>query len=357
MLARLLIALVLAAAPAAAGDRILAAAKPDQLVVIDAAARKVENSFTIPNAAPGVGAIVPSPDGKVAYVLVAGYASVSGIDVESGKEVFRADFDEPGVRVRAMFAMAVTPDGKEIHVFQSPVKILRERYEVMDTRIAVYDTSAGVGAKPIRLMPGPRRTGVLAFAPDGKKLYALSWDLLALDPKTGEVLETHRVRSWGKKGFGEPDVFSIWPLWEATGIFASPYFVARTDRKPDEPGAFRTGLLTFDFASGELAMNEFEDTSAILFSGVVNPARPNEVYMVYTTLSKVDREKKELLKRIELDHTYYAINVSSDGEEIYLGGTMDDVAVYSSETFERLATIKIPGGADQAIAPIRVVRR
>lgn len=350
--------LALAVAPAAAKDRILAAAKPDKLIVIDAGARKVEKTLTIPKAAPGPGSIVPSPDGKVAYLQVAGYAAVSGVDLESGREVFRANFDEdPTLRVKSVFAMDVTPDGKELHVYQSPVRIHRDRYEVQGTRIAVYRTADGVGAKPVRTYPAPRRISVLAFSPDGAKLYAVSWDIVVLDPKTGSVLETLGVRNWKRPNFGEPDVFAAWPLWEQTNVFASPYFAVRTDRKPADPGAFRTGLLTLDLASGKLVMEEFEDTSAVIFSAVVNPARPNEVFMVYTTLTKVDREKKEIVKRIELEHTYYAVNISSDGEELYLGGTMDDVAVYSTKTLERLATIKIPGGADQGIAPIRVVRR
>lgn len=357
MIARIVLALLLVAAPAAAADWILAAAKPDKLIVIDAGARKVVNEITIPKAAPGLGTIVPSPDGKVAYAQIAGYSAVSGVDLESGKEVFRADFGEPGVRVHSIFAMDVTPDGKELFVYQTPVKLLRDRYEVLDTRIAVYRTADGVGAKPVRFLPAPRRIAILGFSPDGTKLYALSWDLHVLDPKTGEVLETHGVRHWKKPDFGEPDVLAAWPLWEQTDVFATPYFVGRTDLEPTDPGAFRTGLLTVDLASGKFAMDEFEDTSVVIFSSVVNPVRPEEVYMAYTTLTKLDREKDEIVKRIELDHTYYAINVSSDGKEIYLGGTMDDVAVYSTETLERLATIKIPGGVDQAISPIRVVRR
>ncbi|MEZ5583928.1 MAG: hypothetical protein R3F37_15380 [Candidatus Competibacteraceae bacterium] len=43
-----------------------------------------------------------------------------------------------------------------------------------------------------------------------------------------------------------------------------------------------------------------------------------------------------MIKRIDLDHTYYAINISSDGKELYLGGTMDDIAIYDSATLEKI---------------------
>jgi len=60
---------------------------------------------------------------------------------------------------------------------------------------------------------------------------------------------------------------------------------------------------------------------------------------------------------VDLPHTYYAINISADGKEVYVGGTMCDVGVHSTETLERLATIEIPGCPDQALASFRIVNR
>lgn len=76
-------------------------------------------------------------------------------------------------------------------------------YQGKPTWIAVYDTSAGIGAEPVR------------------------WDVYVLDPQTGEIT------------------------------------------------AFEVKV--------------FEDTSVIISSTEVNPARKDEVYSVYTTLSKMDR--------------------------------------------------------------------
>ncbi|MEA2626727.1 MAG: hypothetical protein QOD06_2772 [Candidatus Binatota bacterium] len=352
-----LCALALVAEEARAKDFLLTAVKPDKLVIVDAAARKVARTFTIPGGGPAPATIVPSPDGKVAYVLANRQESVSGIDLESGKQVFRADFSSPGMRVKGMYAVEPSPDGKELFVFQSPVKLGLDEYVVEDTRIAVYDTSAGIGAKPVRTIPAPRRTAVLAFSRDGAKLYAISWDVQILDPKTGEVLGTHGVRHWDRSGYGEPDVLALWPQWEQAGIFSTPYVAPKSNVPSTDPGAFRTGLMTIDLATGDFAMDDFENTGTVIFSSVVNPVRKDEVYMVYSTLTKLDRAKHEIVKRIEVDHTYYAVNVSTDGEEIYLGGTMNDIAVYSTKTLEKLATIEMPGGADQGMASLRIVRR
>jgi quinohemoprotein amine dehydrogenase beta subunit len=356
-LALLLGAVTLAtSAPVSAKDYLLAGQKPDKLVLVDVGGRKVERTYTLRDGAPGPVMIVPSPDGRVAYVIVNRSESLCGIDLDSGKEVFRADFSKPPERVKA-FAAEISPDGKELFVYLSPVELGSDEYKVGDTRIAVYRTSDGAAAKPVRVFPAPRRTSLIAFSRDGSKLYALSWDLLILDPVTGKVTGRHEMRHWGRAGYGEPDVIDAWPQWEVAGVLASPYTVMRTDVPPTDPGASQTGLMWLDLASGDFSMENFENTTKVIFSGVVNPVRRDEVYMVYATLTKLDRKNHKVVKRIDVDHTYYAINIASDGRELYLGGTMDDIGVYSTDSLKRLAVIPLPGGADQAIVAPRMIRR
>ncbi|AWK84879.1 quinohemoprotein amine dehydrogenase subunit beta [Azospirillum thermophilum] len=357
ILAALLAALLLAAAPAvSAKEYLVTGAKPNKLVVIDAAARQVTKIHEIPGGGIAPGTIVPSPDGKVAYVVTNHLNSVSGIDLQTGEQVFRADFSTPDHRVKAMFAMDVSPDGKELFVFQSPVRILPGEYKVEDTRIAVFRTADGVGAKPVRTMKAPRRIAVLAFSRDGGTLWALGWDLYAMDPKTGAVRQTHKVLNWTRKNYNPPDILDVWPQFEQAAVFSTPYFTSRKDLPPTDPSAARTGMLTLDLASGKVAMKDFEDTSAVIFSSVVNPQKKGEVFSVYTQLSKIDATAGKLVKRIDLPHTYYAINISGDGKEVYVGGTTCDVGVYSTDTLEKLGGIQIEGCPDQGVASLRTVR-
>ena len=356
-LAAAIIAVPVWAGSAQAKEFILTAVKPDKLVMVDTAARKVAKTYTVPNATPGVLTITPSPDGKIAYTLVNRWESISGIDLDSGKEVFRADFSTGDVRTKGMFGMTISPDGKEIFIVQSRVRLGAGEYEVMDTHIAVYNTADGIGAKPVRKLPVPRRTAILTNSTDGKKLYAVNWDVTVIDSQSGKVLGVHKIRNWGRKDHSEPDVLDVWPQWEQANMFSTPYYAVRTDVAMDHPEAFQTGMLTLDLKSGEFTMENFEPTAAIIFSTVVNPVRRNEVYGVYTTLSKIDIEKDTLVNRIDLDHTYYTINVSGDGKEIYVGGTMNDISVYNSETLEKIGRIEMPGGADQALASMRVIQR
>ncbi len=340
----------------AADDYILVTQKPDKMVLIDAAARAVKATHTIPDAAPGALTVTPSPDGRIGYAVVNRWESVSGIDLDTGEQVFRADFSSGETRAKAMFGMDISPDGKELFVFLSPVQLKKSEYQVGDTHIAVYNTADGVGAKPVRTFPAPRRTAILALSDDGSKLYAIGWDAVVLDPATGEQIGVHPIRNWGRENFTEPDVLDVWPQFEQAGVFSTPYFSVRTDKAGDDPAAYAMGMLTLDLASDEFVMEEYENFEVIIFSTVVNPVRRNEVYGVYTQLSKIDIEADRLVDRIDLPHTYYAVNVSSDGSELYAGGTMNDIGVYDTETLEHLATIELPGG-NMALTSVRMIQR
>ena len=124
-----------------------------------------------------------------------------------------------------------------------------------------------------------------------------------------------------------------------------------------DPAAYWTGVLTLDLASGEFKIQEIENTEVFYFSSVVNPVRRNEVYGVYNTVAKMDLAAGKTVASTELDHSYYDVNVASDGSEIYIGGTMGNIAVYDTETLERLGSIEMPGGADMAISSLRVIQR
>ncbi len=330
-------------------DYLLVAHRPNHLAVVDAKARTIENVFELPGAGPPT-TVVPSPDGRMAYVLTNHSRSVSGIDLATGEEVFRADLDESDKRVTCPGALAVSPDGKELFVYELPVARLADRYRVEANRIAVYDTSAGVGAERIRSFPAERRTMVLAFAADGSRLYAMSWDIVAYDPNTGDEQERIPLTNWQRQGYSRPDWFDAWPSFETSDVWVAPYVAMKGD-------VAMMGLAQLDLASGEFATVDVEPAGVLIFSAALNPVRRNEVFGAYTTLSKIDRETGELLKRIDLDHTYYSVAISTDGNEVYVGSTLDDVAIYDTQDLRKLGEVHLPSGNDQGLATIRLVRR
>lgn len=342
----------------ASKDYLVTAARPDLVFVVDAKERKVVKSHRIPGSSLGNSPItlVPSRDGRTAYVIHNRWETVSGIDLESGKEVFRAELSGGDIRGKAPFGMDLSPDGKELAVYVNPTQLLPGEYRVRDPFIAIYSTDAGVDAEPVRRLDAPRRVSTLAYAPDGGTLYAFSWDMLKLDPQTGVLKGKHPWRSWRHGDQGEPDTLALWPQWEQSNIFATPYYVPHTKKSKSDPSFLRAGIWMLDMENDRVKFKEFENARVVLFSTVVNPIRRDETYTVYTQLTRVNT-KTGKMDRVDLDHTYYNINVSSDGSELYIGGTQGDIAVYDSKTLKPLGKIRTPSGGDQVLTSLRVVRR
>ena len=145
-----------AAPRAVAGDLIITGAKPDRLFVIDATTRTVRAEHRIPGADGLVSVIVISPDQRTAYVLVDRLERVVGIDLATGREVFRADLSTPEERIKCFMSLALTPDGKELVVYELPTKLLSSEYVVQEPRFAVYRTNAGLAANrkgALQIMP------------------------------------------------------------------------------------------------------------------------------------------------------------------------------------------------------------
>jgi hypothetical protein len=191
---------------------------------------------------------------------------------------------------------------------------------------------------------------------DGKSFYALGFELFEYDLQTGKLIEQRGIRSWDRPNYSVPDLLAFWPTSEPTGIFSSPVYSVAGTGKPGEAGISKTALMTLDLKNGKLAYNDFEDTAALIFSTIVSPNGKN-AFGVYSQLTKIDMTTSTLAKRVDLAHTFYSVNISTDGRDVYMGGAMCDVATYDAETLEKKGNIRLPGCADQALSTLRVVRR
>lgn len=348
-------ALSLLGGPALATDLLVTIAKPANLYVFDAGARTLAKDCDM-GVDPTPGVIQMSPDGKVAYALVNHWQDVIGVNIETCERVFYAAQSEPDVTRRSIGSLAVSADGGEVYTIRNPVRRLSDRLEVMPAEFAVFDAGAGLDARPARIFPASRRSSVMAAGATGE-VYVGGHDIEAIDPETGETAVKIANRSWDRPTYGGPDVLAFWPVGtqndEFLLMYSAPVF---TDATKTEMADFVWGFSSVDLSSGETTIQDFASFEVIMFSGVRNPQAPNELYGVYTQLSKHDVATKELIKRVDLPHTYYVINISSDGGEVYVGGTNDDIGVYSTETLERIGEMRIPSGGDMGTSTMQIVR-
>ena len=336
---------------AGAGDLLVTAAKPDRLFIIEAATRSVRTEHRIAGTEGQIFTILISPDQRTAYLLVDKMERIVGVDLASGREVFRAELTTPVERVKDFFAMALTPDGKELLVYELPTELKSSEYVVKQPRFAVFRTDAGVAAKPVRSFAAPRRIHMVLMRPNGRSFYALGFDLYEYDLKSGKLLETRGIQKWAMADHSQPDLLAFWPVTEPTGVFTSPVY---SDLKTGDKTVSMTALMSLDLKSGALSYADFEPLSALIFSTVLSPDK-RHAYGVYSTLTSIDVANHKLEKRVPLDHTFYSVNVSSDGREVYTGGTNCDVGFYDASSLEKKAILKLPGCSDQTLSTLRVI--
>jgi quinohemoprotein amine dehydrogenase beta subunit len=345
----------LLAAPSQAKEYLLTGAKPDRLFLIDMEARKVVREYHIPDNSISPMTMVVSPDQKTIYVVTNHNKAITGISLESGEEVFRAELSRADDERAINYAIEISPDGRELYSYEVLTRLLPDRYEVQNPRISVYPTDGGKEAKASRSFNDvPRRIHMLLAKKDGSKLYALGWDFYTLNPRTGKIVDTYPLRHWKRRNASQPDLLNFWPMQDQTDIFMSPINWTRTDVPPTDPTSPVTGLLTLDIKRGKFDVTAIDTPPEVLFTATLSPNR-KEAFAVYGHLLKIDLEQKKTVLRVPLDHSYYMAQVSGDGKEVYVGGTLCDIAIYAASDLKKLGSVELPGCPSMAGAPLKFV--
>ena len=197
---------------------------------------------------------------------------------------------------------------------------------------------------------------MLLMKKDGKSFFAMGFEMYEYDTQTGRLIGQRGGAQLGPAQFLGSGRAGVLARFRAQRHFLDSGLRGGQYAGGPEGGIAKTSLMTLDLRDGKLAYNDFEETAALIFSTVVSPIRP-EAFGVYSQLTKIDTANNKLAKRIDLDHTFYSINMSTDGRQVYIGGAMCDVATYDAETLEKKGNIKLPGCGDQTLASLRVIRR
>ena len=343
---------------AGAGDMMVVANRPNYLHLVDLSARKVERTCELPgHASPAT--LAMSPDHSVAYVLGAPLGgNVWGVRLADCAVVFRAAQSQGNERVATMGGIAVSPDGKHLYLHQAPVKLSLDHYEVQDTRIAVYDTSGGDGAQPVRTYPAPRQVTIMKTSADGT-LFLAGPDIVAMNPATGETRVALQSRAPKDDALGPRDILTVWNIGESSNELVRMFSAPRW--KPGAVGDLAQAEMVWGYERVDLATGVASDAVLAplqvgLFTGMTRPGRPDQFFATLTQLQRFDVPKERLDKSIDLEHSYYAVDFGTDGSTLYLTGTFNDIAIYDADSMTKLGNIALPGG-DMATGVPKIFRR
>ncbi|MGB2131133.1 MAG: quinohemoprotein amine dehydrogenase subunit beta [Marinobacterium sp.] len=344
-----------AVAPAALADQeyLLTVTRPNQLHVIDMSTNEVARTCDIPDEF-GSGIMSVHPDGTHVFILGHNWENVYGFDIRNCELTFKAAQSSPTLQVKSFQSLAVSADGKELYTVQNPVKLHRDRFEILQPRLAVFNIEDGLNAKPVRTFPVDRRITKIVATETGEVVLGGA-DLKAINPKTGEVRTLVKLANWERgPEWLPPDAFAMHTQGGQSNEYIMPYATARftDDSMNIETAEWWWGMARVDLETGEVERREIFPFEFIIFNIVSDPRNSDILYGSFNTLSKHDISQKKTLAVKEMPHTYYTINISADGETLYVGGTSSDISIHNSETLEKIGSIQLSG--DMSTADLRV---
>lgn len=344
-----------AVAPYAMADQeyLLTVTRPNQLHVIDMSTNEIARTCDIPGPF-GTGSIAMSPDNTHAYVLSNGTKDIYGFDIRNCDMTFKAEQSSPTLQVISMQSITVSADGTELYTVQNPVKKHRDRFEVMQPRLAVFNIEDGMNATVVRTFPVDRRITKIATTAQNEVILGGA-DLKAINPKTGDIRMVSKLANWEKGPLWlPPDAFAMHSQGEQANEYIMPYVTAKFDSEEwnFETAEWWWGMSRVDLETGEAERVETIPFEFIIFNFITDPRDSNILYGSFNTLSKHDISKNETLAVHELGHTYYDLNISGDGKTIYVGGTSSDISVHDSETLDKIGSIQLTG--DMSTSDLRV---
>ncbi len=337
-------------------DYAVAVSRPNNLIVVDLKEEKVVRNCQLNGEAAPIG-IVLSPDNSVGYVITDYAGSINGYDLESCKQVFHAAVSTPQTQGKSLSALAVSMDNKQVYVVANQTAIKQDRYEVKDPLFMVFNTADGLDAKAVKTYKAPRQVTVMSTADDGS-IFVAGSQIYKVDPKVGDFKVVKKIIGWNKKGYSNPDSAATYPIGQTTRELTVMYTAYKFKDKTEnyDTAELFWGLTRIDLKTGKITQDEFNPYETLMFTSMTNPKDSNMLYGVLTDLSKFDLKKKKLIKRVDVDHTYYSVGMASDGKKLYLGSTLNDIAVYDTQTLDKLGNIKLPAG-DMGTASFHVFYR
>lgn len=329
--------------------------RPNNIVLVDLEKNEMINECKIDEAF-SPGAIVLSPNNKVAFVLGEYGEEIGGYEIETCKKVFHTSLTQGNIRAKSLFGLSVNEDGTKVYAIYNRTEMLNDRYKVLPPYFSVYNVADGIGAKPVKSFEMPRQTTVVSTAKDGT-VYVVGSDLYKVNPNSGDIKVAKKIVKWGKEGYSDLDSAANYIIGQQTGDLTALYATVKYDnpKNPsDEEGTTYWGITSVDLNTGEIIQQEISEYETLMFTAIRSPKDQNILYGVLNDLTKFDLKEQKVLKRVVTDHTYYSVVPSMDGEKLYLGGCLNDISVYDANTLEKLGNIKLTG--DMGSAALQVFK-
>ena len=263
-----------------------------------------------------------SADRKFLYVTTNRHL-VHKVDLAKNQVVASSDISSDGWD-RFMFGFVVDADGKTAYGALMSRKTDDGEVVIGKPVVAQLDLETG---KLLRSVEVPRGIAHLVSVRGGKTLYAVGQDLFKIDT-TGSELKVIETVAMFDKGI------NILPFWDYAfdngGVASMNYYTEKF-----------MGLLLVDQGSGDIEDIVVKGEPVMAYSVILAPDR-KKAYAVMDDLTVIDLAKKTYVTSVPIkEGTCYAVNVSSDGRKIYVGGGGSTLTIYDAQTLRPMKVLQM----------------
>lgn len=313
---------------------------PSRIFVIDEATTSVVDEITVPHGSPR--AMVVSEDGARFYFLDPTMQHLTTVDVASREvtDSFNFSAGNRTVRIRGFRA---APDGRTaILTLDTAVKLI-DRFEIEPYRLVEVDLETH---EILQDLPWPAgestpRSNFL-YSPDGEYVYHFGRDVIVLE--TEEFTEVDR---WSLREPIQPGVgpirfgFSTDLIYEEPGFFTNLFTLHDEAQDRDLMGVAR-----IDLPNREVDFYTLGPSRGIQFA--LAPGR-RTAYGLQSSIEgyefwTFDLEQRSIGNRRQVaGRPRMALDVSTNGEVLYISSAGNTIDFYEAASFDYLDTLALDG--------------
>lgn len=263
-----------------------------------------------------------SPDRRFLYAVAKRHL-IHKIDLAEQRVVSTIDVGDKGWE-RFIYGFDLAPDGKTAYANLVSRTTRRGEAVVAAPVLAQIDLKDG---RILRSIEVPWSSVALVSVKDSSQMYVIGKDIVKVDV-SGELMKIIGTYPMFEKQW------NILPLWENTmengGIFIGNYYTPEY-----------MGLVSIDTHSGEITDTPIEGPPVFAYSVMRSPDK-KKVYAVMDELTVIDLATRSYEAVVPIPGgTNYAINVSSNGEKIYVSGGGSTTTVYDANSLQPIKVLQM----------------
>ena len=342
MLVRSLAALLVVAATgvatleAQANARWYIATYSNHLLVWDEASEEVIDRIEVNNFIP-TGIVVNEHKDRL-YVMEARAERIEVVDLEHHRVIDEFTLSEGNVTVRIR-GIAPHPSDERAVLFVKRYTKHADRYEVEGPFILEYDLTTKTVSDTIPWPDDEERENVgFRYSPDGETLYLFTDDIIAVDAETFEEVDRWEISQALEPGLGRPS-FGVFPgTYDQDGVATSLFRMTDPAQNRRMMGIARVRLSEKEVDFYTLGTNEPVGRFSVAPGG-------EKAFGLFSEIGRYEFWEFDLVNRRVAQRVPFTgrprmgLQVSADGQKLYIHVAGNTIDVYDSSTFEFLRTV------------------